>query len=256
MAMTSEPGLSFSGPPANARRLATTITREDAVRRRARLRIWSFVVALVLLAFPGGILLGHGIRQRSKPTRSPVELAGTPGGSPEPLVNVVVFIDHACSFCVRLHRSLTALPSSVSDGIRLFYRQYPRTDREESLLASRAALAARDQEQFWEMTDLLMSGKVSSDVMLLARVLRLDLGKFEVALAAPTIQEELDRDRREAERFGIHGTPVLFINGRRIDGHIPQDRLAGILTEEKQRALRLRRKGMSPAELYARVLKE
>lgn len=54
----------------------------------------------------------------------------------------------------------------------------------------------------------------------LARDLGLDEAAFAACLASPATRARVDADRAAGERFGVEGTPTLFINGHKIAGSV------------------------------------
>ena len=50
----------------------------------------------------------------------------------------------------------------------------------------------------------------------LARDLKLDETKFQACLASPRPKEKLAKDKAEADRLGLSGTPAIFIGGIRV----------------------------------------
>src|SRR5690606_21241523 len=93
--------------------------------------------------------------------------------------------------------------------------------------ATRAALCAGEQGQFWEMNDTLFSWQgrfVGSTfharrVKLGAEALGLDVGAFEVCMDGDAVQQVIERARGEFDRRGLRGTPSLFVNGERVTNY-------------------------------------
>ncbi len=84
--------------------------------------------------------------------------------------------------------------------------------------AALAALAAGEQEKFWEYHDKLFAEKKieKPDFERIAEELELDLAKFQEDMKSPELINHLRNDMTEAQQNGITGTPAIFINGRKV----------------------------------------
>jgi protein-disulfide isomerase len=112
-----------------------------------------------------------------------------------------------------------ALAEHYAGKIRVNFKAYPLAAHADSRLASAALLAACDQNRFWPMYDALAAHSAPLDraaVLNIATVLKLDAATFAASLdaASGTLQDSID----EAQRRGILGAPVIFLNGQRVDG--------------------------------------
>jgi protein-disulfide isomerase len=82
-----------------------------------------------------------------------------------------------------------------------------------------AALAAGNQDRFWEYHDKVFENYRSiSEEMLVktARGLGLNMKRFEKDRKDIKINNLINRDLREGSRIGVRGTPTVFINGKRL----------------------------------------
>jgi protein-disulfide isomerase len=80
-----------------------------------------------------------------------------------------------------------------------------------------AAEAAGAQGRFWEMHDSLLEDQGHLDDPHLwdrARVLGLDLDRFEEDRRLPEIAERIDADFRSGIRAGVTTTPTQFVAGQ------------------------------------------
>jgi protein-disulfide isomerase len=119
--------------------------------------------------------------------------------------------------------------------VRLVIKNYPYIYRDYSHLAAEASLAARDQDKYWEMHDLLLkqSPKLDrKDLIAYARKLGLDVKKFTEALDTQKHAKEIDQDEKLAVDMNLYSTPTFFINGRKVIGALPFERFKKIIDEE------------------------
>ncbi len=110
-----------------------------------------------------------------------------------------------------------------------------------SCAAAIAAECAGDQGRFWEYADLLFADQkeyTKEDLEEFAKTVNLDTERFQACLASPQTKDRILRDVEEAERIGVKATPTLIANGRLIEGLPAPNKLASLVTIEKQRAER------------------
>jgi protein-disulfide isomerase len=93
--------------------------------------------------------------------------------------------------------------------------------------AAEAANAAHAQGKFFEYTALLYKNQSALDVESLkkyATQLGLDRARFDAALDKGEYAAEVSKDVAEGQKYGITGTPALFINGVRVSARELNDR--------------------------------
>jgi protein-disulfide isomerase len=107
-----------------------------------------------------------------------------------------------------------------------------------SCAASISAECAGEQGKFWEYADLLFAEQIEytrADLDGFAKTLNLDLPQFQTCLADPKIRERIGRDIAEADKIGVKATPTIVANGHLIEGMPTPNKLASLITVEKQR---------------------
>ncbi len=146
-------------------------------------------------------------------------------------VQIMIFTDfqsiHSASMAWLLKELLTAFPEQIV----LQFKHYPVDISPEAYLAHEAAFAAGEQGKFWEMCGLLYSNTIKQDkdqLITYAKLLKLDLSRFNKALDERTYYAFLLRDIALAEKLGIDKVPTLFINGTRVDGMPSMARLKAL----------------------------
>jgi protein-disulfide isomerase len=119
-------------------------------------------------------------------------------------------------------------------AVRVQFRSYPLPFHRQAVLAHEAAMAAARSGQFWEFTRAVLArqGAIDEDGLVeIARDLGLKENAFRDALREHRYQARIDLDRDAAARLGVRGSPVLTVNGRRIDGIPSVPALAGSVAE-------------------------
>jgi protein-disulfide isomerase len=144
---------------------------------------------------------------------------------------------------------LSQIQASNPADVRVIFRHYP-LDREcnptlsqqvhpSSCAASVAAECAGEQGKFWEYADLLFADQkqyTRQDLDAYARVVDLDISRFDACLADGRMKSVIDEDVEEAQRIKIKATPTLIINGRLIEGLPSPQKFVTLLAVEKQQA--------------------
>lgn len=105
------------------------------------------------------------------------------------------------------------------ETVKVVFKNMPLKNHQMAEPAALAALAAGEQNKFWEYHDLLFAeSKIKPDSLKkIAEKLGLDLDRFEKDMKSPTILAKLTKDASEANTLGITGTPTVFVNGRLIN---------------------------------------
>ncbi|MFI4914501.1 MAG: DsbA family protein, partial [Steroidobacterales bacterium] len=126
------------------------------------------------------------------------------------------------------------------DDVRLVFRHLPLTSlHPNAQIAAEAAVCADAQGKFWEMHDAMFGDQNSlaaSSLKQTAQRLGLDTGQFASCLSDAKTSQTVATDARAANALGVSGTPSFFINGRLIDGNVPQEQFEALIGEELQRA--------------------
>jgi protein-disulfide isomerase len=143
------------------------------------------------------------------------------GGNPTGDVTVVEFFDYRCPHCRRMASVIKALLAE-DRGVRLVYKEMPILG-EESVLAARAALAARAQGKYTEAHARLMAeAGPFTPVGLVATLaaIGLDGDRLRADMDAPEIATLITRELALARALGIDGTPAFVVGGELVVGAV------------------------------------
>ena len=155
---------------------------------------------------------------------SGVPQRGTTLGEADAPVTVNVYEDFQCPFCGRFSREV--LPEVVRDHVesgeaRVVSRPLVFLG-EDSLEAARAALAAGEQDLYWQYHSLLFenqgaenSGYVTDGFLegLAREVPGLDLGAWRERRAGYSFGPELEEAASQARASGVESTPTVVVGG-------------------------------------------
>ena len=193
------------------------------------------------------------------PVDEPQRLANLP--LKESLVNLHLFLSLGATTSLdqllELQEALKLVDETSqkgAQGVRISYFHLPHDLDAASLLAHRALAAARSGEQIDELLRFLKTHRDwLEDPTSLQRWL-------EEAQWVPLSEEEffarLDGDLQAARAFSVHGTPTLFLNGRRFTGVQPAAELAKGLEFRLEESTLLFNEGYRGRQLYERLLEE
>jgi hypothetical protein len=158
---------------------------------------------------------------RFGPNFKKVEIADSPSRGPlDAPVTILVWSDFECPHCRMAMPLLERLFTRFSPKIRLVHKFYPLRSHSNAEASARAAIAAQNQGRYWEMEQVLFdhqSEQTDADLERYATTLQLDMKRWRADLRAPKTDAVLARDRADADRSGLTGTPFILINGREFD---------------------------------------
>ena len=139
-------------------------------------------------------------------------------GSADAPVTLFEYSDYQCPYC-RRHATtvLTQIVKEYVDNgqVRVVMREYPiATLHPRAFAASRAALCAGAQGQYWEMHDKIFATQKAlsdDDLKSHAESLGLDITAYDGCLADEDTDKRIRAEIAEAQSMGISGTPSFVI---------------------------------------------
>ncbi len=186
------------------------------------------IIALVLLVAAAGTALLLKSNQRGDSSSRTTDTQ-SPDSAKKNASNTVVtleeFGDYQCPPCGQLHPTLKKLKQEYGEHLNFIFRNLPLTKiHQNALAAAQAAEAARIQNHFWEMHDLLYENQSlwkddinpRSIFIKFAADLGLNTAQFTRDLDDKQIQMRIEADMDAAAKQGIDGTPTILINGRQL----------------------------------------
>jgi len=146
-------------------------------------------------------------------------------------VQIVEFADLQCPHCSHLFNALEEVHASRPDEVRVTFIHFPldkacnpalkqEFHQNACWLASVADCAGR-QGKFFEVTKVLFEkqrGDNNDELLDLVRGLGVDGDALDACMASKETGERILADIKQGLSLEISGTPVFFINGRRMSG--------------------------------------
>ena len=155
-------------------------------------------------------------------------------GNPNGKETLVEFFDYSCHYCKQIHPDLQTLLKDDHD-LKVIYKDFPILGP-GSVLAAKAALAAKIQGKYPEMHDALLDFKGQFDdaaIQQIAEAVGVDYTKLKTDMGSAAVQDTLADNMALAEKLNIHGTPTMIINHQLVGGALPLDDLKKKLEENK-----------------------
>jgi protein-disulfide isomerase len=184
-----------------------------------------FVVQMIMEDFDEQEISAAYVARYAAAKGLEIPVDGSPRTGPEhPAATVVVFSDFECPFCAKAAERLREILRQYPNDVALVFKNFPLAIHTTAELMARAGYAAFEQGRFWEMHDTLFSASGSpvdrDRIIVMATGLGLDVKRFEEALASPGATAAIEADRNLGKKLGVDGTPVIFVNGRKLDGGV------------------------------------
>jgi NhaA family Na+:H+ antiporter len=143
-------------------------------------------------------------------------------GDREAPMQLVMFGDFQCPFCLGAQSVLRRVRERLDDRLLFAFRHLPIPERHPlAPLAAEAGEAAAAQGRFWEYHDALYANqpRLSRETMIeLAAEHGLDVERFTAEIDSNAHGDRIARDVASAEASGATGTPTFFVNGKRLFG--------------------------------------
>lgn len=156
-------------------------------------------------------------------------------GNPQGKVTLVEFFDARCGYCKQMEPVMQQLLRRQPD-VRLVLKDLPILGP-NSLLASRALLAAQRQGKYAELHDALLKLREEPAEPVLRREAEragLDWAKLRRDMDDPAIQQRLQGNMRLAQALRVEGTPALVIGETLIPGAVDLATLERLVAEARK----------------------
>lgn len=140
-------------------------------------------------------------------------------------VVITEYSSFTCPFCKRFKDDTfdDIKREYIDTGKVLYiYRHYTRNDLD--VLASNASECAGEQDKFFEYINLLYKNQTqlqNQEFEKYAQELNLDIGQFNECFSSLRYNSKINKDKEEALKRGITGTPGFTINEEKVSGAQP-----------------------------------
>jgi NhaA family Na+:H+ antiporter len=143
-------------------------------------------------------------------------------GEPGAPLELVMFGDFQCPFCLGAQSVLRRVRERLGDRLLFGFRHLPIPERHPlAPMAAEASEAAAAQGRFWEHHDALFAAQPRLSPETIFEVsgdLGLDVERMRAEVDSGVHRDRIARDLASAEASGATGTPTFFVNGKRFFG--------------------------------------
>ena len=146
-------------------------------------------------------------------------------------VEIIAFSSFHCPACQEFARAMGVLMRRYGDRVTLVYKHFPLAEAcnpaakgkggSAACETAYAAVAAQRQGKFWEFHDSLYMRHFppkKDTPRVIAEELGLEMARFEADRAALEVQEHVRANATQGALLGLHETPCIYINRRRMRG--------------------------------------
>lgn len=143
-------------------------------------------------------------------------------GSIDAKVIVTEFGDYECPACAAAYPVVKGLMEKYKENpeVAFVFRNYPLPQHRNAVYTASLAEAAALQGKFWEAHGILyetqtkwMNASNAKKVALeQLENIGIDLEKLVSDASTSLVDDRIDFDKKDAERFGVNSTPTFFIN--------------------------------------------
>lgn len=153
---------------------------------------------------------GYKIPALGSPAKGPVDAP----------IRVIEFADFECPYCRASAGVSDALMKEFPGQVQFIFKHYPLKRKHKNAEgAARAAIAAAKQQRFWPMHDrIFATGQIEeADLRAHAEAIGLDMAAYDKMKNSMVSLQVMNRDRTLARDVGAEGTPIFFVNGKKVD---------------------------------------
>jgi protein-disulfide isomerase len=229
---------------ARARRLAEERARSERARRQRQMRTIGgvvvsaivVVVVFIVISTSGGPS-ATGLQTGQKATKLSAQVdqllngipqSGAHLGSSSAPVTLTYYGDLECPIC-QAFTLQGGFPQLVANDVKsgkvqVVYKAFQAATRDPSVFSTQqvAALAAGQQQRFWNFTELFYreqgqegSGYVTESYLsgLARQVTGLNIKTWQSARSAPALASQVQSEEQQGQTLGVTGTPTLVFQG-------------------------------------------
>jgi protein-disulfide isomerase len=143
-------------------------------------------------------------------------------GSIKSPVQLLEFGDFQCPHCGAAFPILKKIEKVFGSRLLFIFRHFPLSESHPyAKIAAISSEATARQGKFWEMFDLIFENqsKLNANMLIsLAKILHLNVKKFEFDQEDPELAEKVENDFESGIISGVNGTPSFFINNEKYNG--------------------------------------
>lgn len=138
---------------------------------------------------------------------------------------LIEYSDFQCPACAAYQPMVKQLAQDFEGKIAIAYRHFPLQQHKHARITAYASEAAGKQDKFWEMHDMIFetqkewsSKNDTRDTFIgYAEKLGLDRAQFIADIDSEEISEKVNEQYNSGIKAKVTGTPMFFLNGKKLD---------------------------------------
>ena len=165
-------------------------------------------------------------------------LSRGPSGAP---VTIELFADLQSPVTRPAFAVLDEAARKYPSKVRIQFRNFPLSFHPQAALAHEAAMTAATHGRFWEFVGFILEHQAAlreQDLIAEAGRLGMDAAKFSDSLGRHRYAPRVEADVAAGHGRGLRGSPVIFVNGKRIDGVPSMEKIVEYVESELAAASR------------------
>lgn len=142
-------------------------------------------------------------------------------------ITIVEYSDFKCPFCSRGYQTVKQVMSAYSGKVRFVYKHFPIKSGSRKLALYYEAIALQSKAKAMKFHDKIFENqsKIFSDkgayADRLVKSVGANLARVKKDIKTRAVQDVVDADAQEAQKFGVRGTPSFVVNGVMLKGAQP-----------------------------------
>lgn len=155
---------------------------------------------------------------------------------------LIEYSDFECPFCKRGYDTVNELLSRYEGKVKFIYKHLPLSFHPNAMPAAQyfEALKLQSDKMAFSFHDKIFDnqGALKNGEKFLKKIAKevgANMSKLEKDIKSEKVMARIQADLKEAEKFGIQGTPGFVLNGVPIKGAYPVDEFERIIGELKKR---------------------
>jgi len=175
-----------------------------------------------------------------------IDVTGRPTrGNKDAKVVAINYDDFECPFCSRMHQQIfPTIFKEYGDRVLFIYKDFPLEEIHPWAIHAAVdanCLAAQNYDAYWDYADYLHANQhaigggrdnqiAELDKLAAFEAQRHSLDTTKLQACLKTQDEKAVRaSMQEADNLGVSATPMMFVNGQKLDGAVPPDTLRAAL---------------------------
>ncbi len=165
-------------------------------------------------------------------------------GNPNAKINLVVFSEILCPYCIDAHGALKQIVEKYKDLVKVTYKHYLlRGNQPYNITATMALECAGDQNRFWDYYERITAAPSEwfdhPDYKDHLKRYAQDIGLNQIQFSACFDQDQklsvIQANHNEGKAYLVQGTPTGYLNGDRIILNFKYEYLDALIKAELEK---------------------